>query len=265
MKRRRAVIGLTMLCAIAMSALLASGASAATSGTTAFTCKSGFGAAGKFTDAHCLNAGAGDFKHVGIKAAEVTEITGTSAKTASSTTLDQPSVLEGTLSGIITAIECKKVNGTGTMENVLEGEVHFAKGGGVLNYTECAVTKPAGRECKVKGNAVTTNTLTATTKGAGDLLEFIGEGAGKSFAPIVIENCKENKPPNLTYPVTGTVKIPPSGATLSSTIAETKAQGTLIFGGGPSGLSGSLTLSGRKAGAGGAFTPLTVTTPPFTE
>jgi hypothetical protein len=152
------------------------------------------------------------------------------------------------------------VHSEGRIENFKTGEEHYFLGEGVLSFSECSVTKPAGRECVIKGGAITTESLTVTSKGAEMNVEFVGAGAEKRFASITLEGCKNNVPPAASYPVTGSVKVPPSGATLPASIVETKAQGTLKFGGNAAGLEGSLTMSNKENGI-----PLTVTTPPFTE
>lgn len=261
MTGRRAAMGISVLCALSFSAI-ASSASAATSGTTAFTCAANSVAgAQKFSDAHCLTAasGNGGFKHVGFP--NSTSVTSTNTNTASSTTAAAPSTFKGTITGIKTAITCTAVSGSGAVENMIQGEVHTALLLGLeLTFTGCTVPEPAGRECVVKGGEIKTKSLSGTTNGTGKTIEIIGNGEEKLLASITIEKCKENKPPNMTYSTTGSVRIPLSGATLNSTHAEATTQGTLKFAGNVAGFEGSLTIKNAANG-----TPISFTDPPYTE
>ncbi|HET7445872.1 MAG TPA: hypothetical protein VFJ57_14575, partial [Solirubrobacterales bacterium] len=63
---------------------------------------------------------------------------------------------------------------------------------------------------------------------------------------------------NNTFPVTGSLKLTPSGATLTTTHAGITEQNTLKFGGVKAGLESSLTPRGEAEGGEG-WTPLTLT------
>jgi hypothetical protein len=144
--------------------------------------------------------------------------------------------LEGTLAGFEAAIRCTALDGTGTLTN----EPTFVKGTGVLHYTSCSVTKPAGIGCAVKESKVDTEELKATTNGlAANQLKF--EHAGTKFASITIEGCS-TAALNKTFPVTGSLIATTSGATTTTTHAGITAEGTLIFGGSAAGLEGALTI-----------------------
>jgi len=112
--------------------------------------------------------------------------------------------------------------------------------------------------CKVTGEKVETKSLTATTVGGEEKFLKFSPSTGTEFAVVPLEGCS-NAGLNERFPVTGSVKIAPHGATLISTHEEVTTQGTLKFGGQKAGLAGSLTLSGKKEGGSEAATPLTVT------
>jgi hypothetical protein len=146
MTGRRALVGLSLLCALAFTAFSAASASAATSGTTPVTCVDTTPAnTGDYTDAHCDTTGtkgASRYSHVAI-GAETTEVEGTNEKTASSTTASTKAVLEATVGGIVTKLEAGKVVSTGTIKKQLTGEVHETLGSAiVITYTEVVVQNP---------------------------------------------------------------------------------------------------------------------------
>src|SRR5262245_50770645 len=96
---RRAAVGLAVIAALAVSAVTAVGASAAPSGTTAYTCVKG--GTGSFSGAHCLG-GTGEFEHKEFKTQ--TTFTGTNANTTSGTSAARSALLEVTLGGAKTEI-----------------------------------------------------------------------------------------------------------------------------------------------------------------
>jgi hypothetical protein len=240
---RKSVIGMALICALALSIAAVSSASAAPG--RAFECVKG---KGTLRGEHCLTEGtaAAEFGHVEIKAGVATAITATNAKSASSTTASSPAVLSGTLAGIETEINCTTVSGTGELTNAAAS----VSGNGVITYTGCTVVKPA-RECKVKEGKVVTKKLTATTVGLTNAneLKFEGEVNAKGekiFAEVNLEGCKENKPAAAAYPVTGSLIATTNGATTETTVAGVKAQKTLLFGGQLAGLGGAITISTSK-------------------
>src|SRR5882757_7501425 len=122
MTGRRALAGLSLLCALAFTAFSAVSASAAaptTEGTTAYTCVDTAPTNnGDFTDAHCNTTGttgASRFKHVAIT--ETTEVTGTNEKTKNSTTEKTIVVLEATVGGIATKLEAATVDSICSLTN----------------------------------------------------------------------------------------------------------------------------------------------------
>lgn len=242
MRKRESIIVLSIVSALAVCAVAASSASALQA--RAYTC-SPTATTLEFSKAHCTSADkpGSAFGHTLIT--ETTTIEGTNANTASETKAKTPSRLEGTLAGFETAIECTGLGATGSLTN----EATFVKGTGVINYTGCSVQKPSGIGCVVKGNAVSTEELKATT-GAQVLTNLKFEPVGTKFAGITIEGCSTSEL-NHTFPVTGSLIAKTNGATITTTHAGITGQGTLIFGGNFAGLEGALTIS--MSGGGNAI------------
>jgi hypothetical protein len=151
MIRRRAVVGISLLCALAFCAFAQSASAAPAKNTTAFTCVEGAGQF-DFEDAHCdkrVPAGQGKFGHKPIPLLQTTEITVTNAKTQNETFAATPTVFRFNWKGIITEVVCKTVHGVGTMHNV-EPELgeHKVTGTLTIKAFECTVPKPM--KCAVK-------------------------------------------------------------------------------------------------------------------
>jgi hypothetical protein len=235
MIRRKSAVALAVMCALAISAVAVASASA----TSAFTCAKG---AGTFRGPHCLSTGsaAAEYGHESFTGS--TSFTVTNANTASETTAAAISVLGGSISGVATELQCTTMSGTGTLENT--GTV--AKGTGVIAYTGCTVLKPSGKGCKVKGEAINTNSLAAETNGAANLK--YKPASGETFAAIVIEGCTVTALNN-TFPVTGSLEGTVTGGTTTTTEAGITTQGTLKFGGNKAGLGGAWTTRGPNGNA----------------
>jgi hypothetical protein len=235
---RKSVVALAILCALVLSAVSVASASA----TEAVECSSSASTIDKF-GAHCLAVPEGktaNFGHVKLSAGSHA-ITGTNANTASETTTAAVSVLAGTLSGVVTELQCTGLSGTGTLENTGTQ----AKGTGTLEYTGCTVAKPAGKGCVVNGGKVTTSELAGESEGAGTLA--FKPASGTTFATITIASCSVTALNN-PFPVTGSVKGTVTGATTTTTEAGVTTQNTLKFGGNKAGLEGALTI---KSGTNG--------------
>src|SRR5262249_7594656 len=152
---RKALAGLSLLCALAFTAFSAASASAATSGTTAFTCvdtsTENPANVGDYTDAHCDTTGtehSSRYAHRALAANPTEHVVSTNAGTANNTMESTKSILEATVGGIVTKLEGATVSSSGTLENVLEGEEHKIKGSGItITYTGVTVANPAN--CKV--------------------------------------------------------------------------------------------------------------------
>jgi hypothetical protein len=273
MTARKTIVGLCMLCALVFSAFAAQGASAATKGTTAFTCVSG---AGTLRGQHCLTTGTASatFGHVAIAENTTTELELSNEKTETETTAARPMFLKGAIGGISLTITAKKVSKGPESVNWVENK-KVASGANAgehylhiefrLHFTEVT----ANHGCKifddtggVKGaeGTITTSQLTATTEGQGDFLKF-QPAVGTTFATYIVSGCEAGfSSLEKTYEMTGSLKGVPTGATVVFTHAETTAQNTLKLSGIPSGIEGALTLSGRAKGSIGAYTPLSETT-----
>lgn len=277
MKGRRTIVGLCMLCALAISAFAAQSAAAATKGTTAFTCKvpvAGETSVGTpFTKEHCKDAdtsAGGTFRHVQFNQDTTTQITGTNEKTSENTAAAEPTFLESTISGVAVKIEAKKVHGTGTMANkkdAVTGE-HYAHGTGKIVYEEAKMLAPA--KCELEKTKYETEELTATTQGiSGAGTE---EGMGLKFKPtnevtnlfitFFVQGAECPAAIKGEYKVTGSVVGNVDGATTTFTEANTTAQNSLkIKGSVKAGVIGKLTISGKDEAKGDtSYTPLSATT-----
>ncbi|HET7444810.1 MAG TPA: hypothetical protein VFJ57_09150 [Solirubrobacterales bacterium] len=242
MKSRRRVVCLGVLFALTLGAL--SAASAAATGTTAYTCvPEGNGA---YFGGHCLATGSvpHDLKEIPVNT--LTTVTATNQDTASETTAARSETIKGTISGINTEITCNEEHGEGTLENkTVSGEMVVA--GEVLwHFTICEVKAPAGKGCKVSGGTFTTSQLTSTTQGQGDGVKFAPK-EGTKIADIKIEGCSVAALNN-TFPLTGSFVAQTSGATQASTHVEVTTQNTLKLGGQKAGFEGAITTEGHSAG-----------------
>jgi hypothetical protein len=259
---RKTVIGLTMLCALLVSAFAAQSASAVAS--TAHTCKlggTGTTNAATFSDEHCKVKAAGQtgaYKHIGIAPSTTTEIIGTDVTTAPARS---GATLKATVAGSAIELVAKEVHGTGSMENLAAPEMQAA-GFGEIKYTNvtenllgCKVTgKPGG------AGVVETKKLAASTLGAGMGLKFTPQ-EGTLFAELELTECIIGP---ITIKVFGSVLGATNGATTTTvhnTITGEKSLRLQNATTGPiAGIDGTLTISGREKGSTGAYTPLSVTT-----
>jgi hypothetical protein len=138
MKRRKAIVGLSVLCALCLSAFTASGASAA--GTTAGECTSS-ATTKDFEDAHCDRSKTpGTFGHVLFPNNTVTSVTAVNDLTGTSS----PFLLAGKIAGVVIHVQCNTVSGTGTVTNKLNasGGMIIEFGQSTTNFTNCSVTTP---------------------------------------------------------------------------------------------------------------------------
>jgi hypothetical protein len=194
---QRSTIGLALLCAVAFCAFAAQSAMAQVGtpsvNTTAVTCVKN-GGEEDFSDPHCDNKVVdGEYGHVAIANDTTTEIEVTTEKTKNNTTEDTPAKLNGTLAGVITEITCKKVAsvaGKSFLHNVETLGKHTVTGTAQVNFTECTVVKPS--KCKIKEPIVVTATAVGVEglkPGGNDMgVEFVGEGAEKTFGELTFEN-----------------------------------------------------------------------------
>lgn len=258
MTGHRSVAGLCLLCALFLSALAAQSASAATNGTTAFTCKNE-GPGHAFSKAHCTAADAvgGEYEHVAIPEGTTTQVVGTAGTTEGGKEVTK---LKSVFAGVSLEIQAKGLDLEGTLTNSkAESGEHFVHGEGKVIYTEATVTAPAKPGCKVKGEKVETKQVSSTSAGQGDALKFTPT-SGETFTEFELEGCFPTAL-NGVYKVTGSVKGVPDGATIKFGHTETTTQGTLSLRGQKAGVEGSITMNGRTPfSEETVYTPLSVTT-----
>lgn len=262
MTDRKTIVCFCMLCALAVSAVAAQGATALeVKGTTLFTCKKGAGKV--FNDEHCKEAtgGTGTFAHVAIGESTTTELSLSNETTASVT---DPTIFKYGAGGFSVTVTATATTGSGTITNkkAASGE-HYVHGEFTLTHT--GVT--ANHNCKVytdidaatmgEPGVIHTEPLTATTEGQGMALK-IQPKAGNVLERFYLTEC-ELPSLNGTYSITGSFNGVPNGATVNFSHAETTAAKTLFSGGTPVGIEGTLTLSGRLNNLTG-FTPVSFTT-----
>jgi hypothetical protein len=257
MTGRKALVGLSLLCALVFSAFAASSASAL--GTTAVTCAPVLTGA-EFEDEHCNTGkiGGKGFIHEEIAPNTVTKITVTNEKTAAETTTHTPAVLHGVLSTIPVTITCTKVHGTGTLTNN-PGPPMTATGTVEVEYSECkTVIEGIKTSCKVKEPIKASANTTTVVEGTEMYQKATGSGAGEQFVALSFENNgAEVCPKGITslnpYKVTGAAIGTPKGATIH--FEEKEPHTTLKLGGNPAEITGTLTLR-MEGGNPIAFTTL---------
>ena len=238
MTGRRSVVGIVVLCALALCAF---GAANASAGGREYMCEENkLAGAEQFSDAHCTveASGNGGFKHVEIPNGETQAYVVANANTAKGTTAPTPAVLGTTVMGVAVEVECTKVAGEGSLTNSEKG----ASGTGTINYSGCAVTKPAGKGCVVTEGGFKTTLLAVTTEGLAANEVQLGPKSGTEFTTIPISGCSTSGL-NQKYVVTGKFVATAHGATLTTAHENITKQGTLSFGGNKAGVSGAVTVS----------------------
>lgn len=265
---RRAIAGLTLLCALIFLAASAQSAFAL-QGTTAATCVAKAGA-GEYSDAHCTTGKANG----GFEAPEVTEnaetfFEGSNSSTKAGTIGAVPAVLKATVEGVATEVECSTSASTGGFKNKKGGEGQmFAESQApikltTITYTGCVVQQPkaAGEECTVNSpgkaaGTIVTNQLSGITAvekvGAAEEMYVLVQGAGGVFAELVFTAVAgKTCPAALTkkaLQVTGEAKLEANGATLIS--PHPKIASSLKLGGFAASLTSSETMRmDREGGA----------------
>jgi hypothetical protein len=250
MNGRRAVIGLSLLCALLFSAFAVPSAFAA-KGTTAFTCvKEGK----EFRGEHCLSTGTAalEFFHKAIAVGTKTETEGTNEKTANTTGSATEPLLTLSLAGSQWEITCETEAATGTITNELVEKVMRVKGEKiVIKYTNCVVKGVlAELGCELEGGAVTTNELTSVTENE-KMTVLFEPTTTTAFATLTFKKCSKEEL-NKAFEVTGTARAIPEGATLRTSNLTTTA---LKFGGAAASLISNTTVRMK-----GKENPITLTT-----
>jgi hypothetical protein len=225
---RRAVISLSLLCALAFSAIVVASASAETRTTTAFTCVKAEGGAG-FSKEHCAAAdavaSAAKFKHQEITPNVWTAVQATNEKTGSETTASTNDVMTATIGGLKATITCKKITVTGEIEN-FEDPVTKAmdiKGrNAVLTGKECVLSGALAtvEGCKIVKSEIVTKEVEGTS--LVNTMEGEAIAPGGVFTVIKLEGCKNKELNENGIFVTGTSKAIGDGATIEATEASTK-------------------------------------------
>lgn len=265
MIRRKGIVGLCLLCALAFSAIAAQGASAATKGTTVFTCKKSVAGVppADFVKEHCKagDIGTKEYGHVAVAENLTTHFTATSANTNPETNGPTNSTLKATVSGAGIELTTTVVHAVGGLTNKKEAPTDPNPGEHYVHGHEIVITYSEVKEkklgCEVVGlgekggkEMISTAKLTATTTGEGDFIKFAPE-AGSVFAEFELKGCAVAN----TYKVVGSLTCKPEGATINCNHEEVTAQGNLRIGsaaGPKAGYDGKVTLT---AGAGKASDP----------
>jgi hypothetical protein len=239
---RRAVVGLSLLSALAFCAFAAQSASAAKSTfTTLYTCVPVV-KTGDFVDEHCDTTGVPgkeNFAHKVIPTKTTTEIEAKNIGVTSGTKETEPAVLKSKLLGVKVTIECTVVENEQKKtflhneETEVEGKkVHTVTGEvvtlfktcNVKELAKCAVKEPIVSEANVEG----VEKLGAKEEDMG--LNFVGKGAEEAFAPITFENKGAEKCAlaGKTFTVKGSA-IGTNGPGTEASQKNTESGATLVF------------------------------------
>ena len=241
MKRRKAVIGLSILCALALGAFVASGASA----QEVFTCaknggKKDFGAG----DTHCSKGhvaeGTGEYGHVAF-----------TGKTATSVVNEGNFKLKSKVAGLEIVFQATSIEGNGKIENVAKNISAI----GFLIFKNVTVTVPAKSGCEVESIPATVGEVATKEVIHSKELATVNMGLtneigfqpseGKTLAEYTVKKCTNNEF-NGTYELEGAFRGLTSGSTIAFTHANTTAEGALFLSGQHAGVEGSLTFKGAN-------------------
>jgi len=272
-----------MLCAMAFSAVVAQGASAA--GQTAFTCASG-GGAKDFSKAHCAPAdavtpGTGSFGHVAIT--EETHARLSNEKTNSTTTGPTNGTLRETIAGVELELESTGVvEGRGILRNEEVGGVMQAyaeSNESALTFNGVIVKKPAGKGCIVREKNAGAEGVVKTRPVKGHTTVVTdkenGEGAAEERHSVIIEpttgtvfasfwiECSDPSVPialQENWEITGKVTCPTNGATINCNHNTITEANTLKGKGTKAGLQGKATITAGKFPESEPTNPISVTT-----
>jgi hypothetical protein len=260
---RKTITALSLPCILLICMLFGSSASAA-GGTTLVTCKKG-GTTLDFKGPHCsLNdiagLGNGSFSHFQVANGTPTATSSTNGNTKNETKEATPWVLRSTLGGVEFEVACSSSAGTGEITNVERlFEQHEVRVQNLQStYTGCAVSKPAGQECKVKEGKIQTQLLNGESFSTSMLF---APASGTKIAGVVIEKCKTSSL-NGAKELTGQVQAGPNGATWNVNIPKS-VESTLVFGGQKAGLTSSETIKGKRVGGTETAESLSVTFTPL--
>lgn len=235
---RRAVLGLSLLCALLLCAFAAQSASAATANnTTTYTClDTGDLKIGDFTDAHCDVTGIPGkekYKHEKIPLLTVTNVTTTNKNVTNSTKDSEPFVMKSKIGLSSVEITCSSAEAepeNSEIENVESAELpHWFRGRVRHRFGGCTVNKPA--KCTVKEPIESNATLEAVEKlgaGANEMgVELKGSGAEETLAEITFEGAECSLKAK-TFKVKGSL-IETSGPTTESPQTNKESGATVVI------------------------------------
>lgn len=136
--------------------------------------------------------------------------------------------IEGTLSGVKTAVACTGGTTTGSVENPAGG------GNGVasvtLALTGCTVPKPEGKSCYIEGGTITTEAMTGSLFAA-EKFGPMSLTASPRLATISIRGCTVSSLNN-NFPLTGSLLVSPYlnlGAPGSWSISKTQTESSKLL------------------------------------
>lgn len=279
MTGRKAIAGLSLLCALAFCAFGAANASA--KGTTAGECSSA-APTKDFEDAHCdkVKSG-GSFGHILFPAGTATKVTAVNDLTGTKSSF----ILRLKFATILTEITCENVSVTGTITNIdTSGSMSLSFGIFVFTFSGCKVLAPASAVGKCTATIAKTETKVSDPMNIGlgeerelpqgGKIKVLQEGKGTEMAlklaaaigtklttltiagaecPAALKGEKTIEGSLLAVGGRGGAEATTSsGATATFTAASTL--GGFTFAGNPATLEGTLTF--RKEGGN----PLTITT-----
>lgn len=212
MTAHRAIVGLSLLCALAFCAFAVPSAFAATNGTTAVTCVKDANKKGDYVDAHCDTTGtlgASEFKHEVLAANPTKEFVGDNEKTKNETKEREGIVWFVTLQSLNFEIICTIVHSEGTLENKLDAEEHKIVGSGIIVIYEVCTAKNTAQNCKwtsspgAANGTIVTNTLKSeSVEGTPTMTQKFSPNAGKEIGRIEVKECATI--PGISYPINGT-------------------------------------------------------------
>jgi hypothetical protein len=218
MSRRRAIVGVAVLCAFAACAFAVPSAFA--QGTTAFTCKQGAGLL-DFTDEHCTSGavpGTGKWGHQEIAAGKATEFTATNEKTTEGTKGSSEATVSATIKATKVHITCSLTHWEGTLTNEIGPPMKTNITNLKTTVSGCTIKEPA-TECTVAKKEIKFEPLIGTSQVETMSLQFTPK-EGTTLAVITIEGCTLAG----SYKLTGTLGGTPEGATVSMTEASSKIE-----------------------------------------
>jgi hypothetical protein len=246
MTPRTVVIALSVLVALAISAVGPQGASA--EGLGLYTCEN-TGSGPGFTSSTCETpSGSGPWQQV-LANEKISRRWSSTGKV----------VLKTTYAGVkLTLAAAATASGIGTVENSVSGKETYTHGSDTLKLEEVAVTEPGGKGCKIAGGSITTRELSSTTLGQGMFMK-VASASGPVLAEFTIEGCAITFL-NGSYKLEGSADGLLVGASIVFTETEVTTQGTLAINTLATGMEGVLDFEGRKIGSGEEWTKLAAKT-----